>query len=78
MHSPKKRLNRSGKRVINEACLSEGAKIKYLVFVGLWAEGGGELTKGLYLFYSSQIFKSIWKILLLSEEGPFSFSLLQF
>lgn len=46
VHSPKKRLNKSSKRVINEACLTEGAKIKSLVFVGLWTEEGGE-KKGL-------------------------------
>lgn len=42
VHGPKKRLNRSGKRVINKACLIEGARIKSLFFVGLWVEGGGE------------------------------------
>jgi len=44
VHSPKKRLNRSGKRVIYKACLTEGSRIKSLFFVGLWMEvhGGGK------------------------------------
>lgn len=70
VYSPKKRLNRSGKRVIHKVCLTEGARIKSLFFVGLWIEGGGG-KKGLYLFYSSLIFKNEWKILLFSEEDPF-------
>lgn len=41
VYSPKKRLNRSGERVILKACLTEGARIKSLFFVGLWIEGGG-------------------------------------
>lgn len=40
VHSSKKRLNWSGKRVIHKACLTEGARIKSLLSVGLWIEGG--------------------------------------
>lgn len=40
VHSSKKRLNKSGKRVIHKACLTEGARIKSLLSVGLWIEGG--------------------------------------
>lgn len=40
VHSSKKRLNRSGERVIHKACLTEGARIKSLLSVGWWIEGG--------------------------------------
>lgn len=76
-HSPKKRLNRRGKRVINKACLTEGARIKIPRFYRI-ADWGRWGKKGLHLFYSSQVFKNDGKYCCFLRSIPFLSPLLQF